>query len=175
MSDWFRSPLLCNEVVVRRITSWGGTAIFTVPAYSLYQRGIQSKVSVYFRFNGRFRIFRGRMRWVFNSRITHYLSMILCIKFENIWYMTTKIRYRHKLMEHLKNAIEIWHFDLLEMAWHQSWTSIVTLMQLSYVVLRRRICNLKCPKLDNSMCKNVLFFNVCKLLHSFGYFSAILM
>ena len=40
-------------------------------------------------------------------------------------------------MEYLESTLEtsIWHFDLLEVAWHQPQTSIMSLIQLSCVVL----------------------------------------
>ena len=47
------------------------------------------------------------------------------------------IYYRQKygISENHNGNTCIWHFDLLEMAWHHPQSSIVTLMKLSYVVL----------------------------------------
>ena len=55
------------------------------------------------------------------------------------------IHYRPKYgisREHIGN-IQFWYFDLLKMSWRHSQTSTVTLMQLSYVVLRTKTYNVQ--------------------------------
>ena len=53
----------------------------------------------------------------------------------------------------------IGYLNLMEMTWHQLQTTIVTLMQLSRVVLLVEICNLQCTKLkiQNGIYRNVSF------------------
>ena len=56
-------------------------------------------------------------------------------------------RQKYRIFGKRNGNTRIWHFHLLDMAWHQPKTSIVTLMQLSLVVLWARNFNLHCPKL----------------------------
>ena len=54
---------------------------------------------------------------------------------------------------------QIWHFDFLEIAWHQPHTSIVISMQLSHALLWTKNGNLQCPKvkIHNKIFRNMSF------------------
>ena len=62
-------------------------------------------------------------------------------------YMNIYIHYRPKVWNILKpnGNSRTWHFDLLEMAWHQPQLSIVTLMHFSCIVLgvKNTTCNVR--------------------------------